>query len=76
MIGSGRGDLPGLLRTMTGTNFAALSQHVREAAERFEREPGRRVDDALGPGPVREFDIGLFLILNGYAPNEASGEQE
>ena len=30
-------------------NLAALSPEVRTAAERFERETGRRLDDNLGP---------------------------
>jgi len=35
-------------------NLAALSPEVREAAERFERESGRRLDDTFPPGPVDE----------------------
>ena len=52
-------------------NLAALSPDVRAAAERFERETGRRLDDNLGPGPVDERMVELFLILNGYAPDRA-----
>ena len=51
-------------------NLAALSPEVRTAAERFERETGRRLDDNLGPGPVDERMVELFLILNGYAPGK------
>jgi len=52
-------------------NLAALSPTVRAAAERFERETGRRLDDNLPPGPVDEAMLGLFLILNGHAPRES-----
>ena len=51
-------------------NLAALRPEVREAAERFERETGRRLDDNFPPGPVDEGMIGLFLIVNGYLPAE------
>lgn len=55
-------------------NLAALNPAVRDAAERFERETGRRLDDNFPPGPVNEAMIGLFLILNGYPPNDADTE--
>jgi len=53
-------------------NLAALNSAVRDAAERFERETGRRLDDNFPPGPVDEAMIELFLILNGYSPNPGS----
>jgi hypothetical protein len=54
-------------------NLAALSPTVREAAERFERETGRRLDDNFPPGSVDEAMIGVFLIVNGYPPKETPG---
>ena len=54
-------------------NLAALSPEVREAAERFERETGRRLDGTFGPGPVDEAMLGVFLIVNGYAPAGHAG---
>ena len=53
-------------------NLAALSPEVRTAAERFELETGRSLDANLGPGPVDERMIELFLILNGYAPRDVA----
>jgi hypothetical protein len=53
-------------------NLAALSPAVREAAERFERETGRRLDNNFAPGPVDEAMLGVFLIVNGYAPQDMS----
>jgi hypothetical protein len=35
-------------------DLASISPAVREAAERFERETGRRLDDTFAPGPVPE----------------------
>ncbi len=55
-------------------NLQAIRPTVREAAARFERETGRRLDDNFSPGPVDEAMIGLFLILNGYPPNDADTE--
>ena len=52
-------------------NLAAVSPAVREAAERFERETGRLLDDNFPPGPVDEAMLGIFLIVNGYTPREA-----
>ena len=51
-------------------NLAALSPDVRAAAERFERETGRQLDDNIPAGPVDERMVELFLILNGYAPGK------
>ncbi len=51
-------------------NLDAIGRPVREAAERFERETGRRLDDTFSPGPVDEAMIGVFLIVNGYPPRE------
>ncbi len=53
-------------------NLAALSADVRAAAERFERETSRSLNDNLGPGPVEERMVELFLILNGYAPGKVA----
>ena len=53
-------------------NLAALSPEVRTAAERFERETGRRLDDNIPVGPVDERMLELFLILNGYAPGDVA----
>ena len=49
-------------------NLLALPAHIREAAESFERETGRRLDDNLPAGPVDERSVELFLILNNYSP--------
>ena len=57
-------------------NLAALSPAVREAAERFERETGRRLDDNFPPGPVDEAMIGVFLIVNGYPPADDTDSRQ
>ena len=53
-------------------NLAALPAEIRAAAEQWERETSRRLDDNLGPGPVDERMVELFLILNGYAPGKVT----
>jgi hypothetical protein len=55
-------------------NLAALSPAVRAAAERFERETGRRLVDNVAPNED-EAAIGLFLILNGYLPNDEASSR-
>ena len=51
-------------------NLAALPPQLRDAAERFERETGRRLDDNLPAGPVDERMLELFLIMQGYSPDK------
>jgi len=55
-------------------NLAALRPAVRAAAERFERETGRRLVDNVAPNED-EAAIGLFLILNGYLPNDEASSR-
>ncbi len=51
-------------------NLRALDPLLRDAAERFERETGRRLDDNFPAGPVDGRMVELFLIVNGYPPGE------
>jgi hypothetical protein len=55
-------------RTLDAPNRFRPAPLIRAAAERFESETSRRLDDNCPPGPVDERMVELFLILNGYAP--------
>ena len=56
-------------------NLSSLRPQLRDAAERFERETGRRLDDNSPPGPVDEVMLDLFLIMNGFSPYDEPAEK-